>query len=281
MVGQAQRGGCPRGYRFCSCRPHALQQPVGCSRLRGCYLVGRARSYAVTAKQFSCGAGPSGVNPATAGSYRPRSGFPPAPQELPIGSEGPSNGSVRSFHRPARAGLSLSCPTRLHRRSPYLRPLPRQYVAIFHGRHLSPLARNLQLDNPPDTALQTTFLVSASLSCEPPTMRLRIHPNYDAVATHAHSANGLPKGTRVISRINTSWCECGEIGLVIHIEAFHQKTAPEYWILFEHGGLALWPLSVVRESFAISTYIDPTAQAFPFTTAQALRVALATGLFRF
>jgi len=89
------------------------------------------------------------------------------------------------------------------------------------------------------------------------------------------------QGSRVISRANTSWCKCGETGLIVGIEFVATTQAPEYWILFQDGGYALWPHSLVEETIAVSSYIDRRAKNNLLTDEadlQALRIA---GAFRF
>lgn len=90
----------------------------------------------------------------------------------------------------------------------------------------------------------------------------------------------IEKGARVFARVNSGWCKYGEIGLVIHVEHLAQ-TLHEYWILFQEGGLAVWPESLVLESMAVSKRLEPTAQNYTFTTPAALTRDRLNHAFRF
>lgn len=89
------------------------------------------------------------------------------------------------------------------------------------------------------------------------------------------------QGSRVISRTNTSWCKCGEIGLIVGIEFVSRTLVPEYWILFQDGGYALWPHSLVEETMAVSSYIEPNANTNLLTDESDIQALRMSGTFRF
>ncbi len=91
----------------------------------------------------------------------------------------------------------------------------------------------------------------------------------------------FPKGARVIARSNTSWCKCGEIGLIVGLERTPNTAGPEYWVIFEDGGFSLWPHHLLEETLAVTTYIDPSARDVVLSSEESIQKLRIGGSFRF
>lgn len=91
----------------------------------------------------------------------------------------------------------------------------------------------------------------------------------------------FPKGARVIARTNTSWCKCGEIGLIVGLEMTARTESPEYWVIFEDGGFSLWPHHLLEETLAVTTYIDAAARDAITASEESVQNLRITGSFRF
>lgn len=109
---------------------------------------------------------------------------------------------------------------------------------------------------------------------KPPPIRKTASNGLDRVACFS-------KGARVIARTNTSWCKCGEIGLIVGIELEPRNQKPGYWVLFQDGGYSMWSHDILSETLAITNYIDPAARDNMLVTEDALQQMRINGSFRF